>query len=129
MIDLKDPVEKKKLTHINATIILILFVFPLAGYFYDGVDFAKATLLGCLIVTVNFFISEFVVAKIIVENKAGLGLLVIYLIKISLTVLVLYLALKIWKLDVIGLVLGLTSVVLSTLVSSVIKKQSSDQGV
>lgn len=118
MKTLNDPVERKRMLFLNVAILIVFVTFPIAGYFYSGLDFAKATLIGCGVVAFNFFLSQLLIAKIVLEKRAVLRLIVWYLIKFSISVTILYAAVVKWRVDTVGLMIGLSSVVVSTVISS-----------
>ncbi len=118
---LSDPIERKRILYLNVVILIVFFIFPVGAYFYSGLDFAKATLIGCGVVAFNFFLSQFLIAKIVLEKQAVFRLIVWYLIKFSVSVAILFAAVVKWKVDTIGLMIGLSSVVVSTVISALLR--------
>ena len=124
---LNDPLERKRILHLNLVILVIFVAFPVAGYFYSGLDFMKATLIGCGVVAFNFFSSQFLLAKVVLESRAVFRLIVWYLIKFALSVAVLFVAVVQWQVDLVGLMIGLSSVVISTVISSLMRGEVPQQ--
>ena len=121
---IKDPIEKKRFIILNVVTAAILMLFPAGGYLYGGLDFAKSTLIGCSIVAINFFVSEYILAKIILEKQPTIRLLSWYLAKLGASVVILFLAVNKWNADVVGLMLGLSSMFVSAMISSALKPQA-----
>ena len=120
---IKDPTERKRILVLNGSLVLIFVVFVLGGYWFGGLDFAKGTLVGCLVVAINFFVSQRLVGNLILEGSVKPHLLIAYLFKLAVSVIILFLAVVKWQLDVVGVMLGLSSVLLSSLVSTMVRKK------
>ena len=123
MMKIKDPLEQKRLTVINLTVLCVFAAISLGGYLWMGLDFAKATLLGCAVVAVNFFVSQRLLGKVLLDKKVPPGMLLLYLGKLGIPGLVIYLAVS-SGMDPWGLMLGLSSVVIASLVSSLLRGSS-----
>lgn len=126
---IKDPTERKRLLGLNLSLILIFIALVAGGYAFQGLDFAKATLLGCIVVAINFFLSQRLLGQLLLEKKMRAVLLLSYLFKFALSVSILFLAVTRWKMDLIGLMLGLSSIFLSVVLSTFFRgtpKEKSD---
>jgi len=121
MKKMNDPVERRRILRLNTVLICIFIILPLGSFFFVGLDFAKATLIGCSVVAINFFVSQFLMAKIILENEAPFQLLIWYFIKFALSIGILYVAVLQWKVEMVGLMIGLSSVFVSTMISSLLR--------
>lgn len=119
---IKDPIERKRVLVLNLSLVLIFVAFVLGGYWFGGLDFAKGTLVGCLVVAINFFVSQRLVGNLILEGSLKPNLLVAYLLKLAVSVLILFIAVVKWQMDVVGLMLGLSSILFSSLVSTLVRK-------
>lgn len=119
---IKDPTEKSKLLALNISLILVFAVFIAGGYWFAGVDFAKGTLLGCFVVAINFFLSQRLVGQLLIEKTLKPALLIAYLFKFGLSGLILFLAITRWKIDIPGIMLGLSSVLIATVLSVFARK-------
>jgi len=85
-----------------------------------GVDFALAALVGCLIVDVNFLWTRSVVRKAFLEANPRLWLGLSYGFRIGLTTLVLYIAIREIGLDPIGIAVGVSALVLASLLYAIL---------
>ena len=103
---------------------LILFALtPLitgVSWLIDGVDFAFAALVGCLIVDVNFLWTRSVVRKAFLEANPRLWLGVSYSFRLGLTTLVLFIAIREIGLDPLGIAVGVSALVLASLLYGIL---------
>lgn len=121
---MKDPIERKRVITLNLTLVSMFIILPLGAFFLMGLDFTKATLLGCLVVAINFFVSQRLIARVIVEKRIPIVSLLLYMLKLGISGLIIYLAIK-YKYDPWGLMLGLTSIFFATMIASLMRGQSS----
>lgn len=120
---IKDPTEKKRVMVLNLSLLGVFAVFIGGGYWYDGLDFAKGTLVGCFVVAINFFVSQRLVGNLILEKSLKPYLLIAYLMKFGVSALILFVAIVKFKVDEVGVMLGLSSILLSTMFSALVRKQ------
>ncbi len=120
---LKDPIERKRVSVLNLTLVGILALLPLGGYLVNGIDFAKATLVGCLVVAINFFVSQRLLGRVIRERTIPIALLMLYLGKLGISALIIYYAIK-YRMDPWGLMIGLSSIFWATIISSLMRGKS-----
>ena len=118
---LKDPLEKKRLSWLNITAVILFLSFPVLSYFYRGIDFAIGTFIGSSIVALNFFLSQRLIGKIIEQKTFSLAVIVSYFVKFGVSVLVVYLAVVKYEIDSIGIMVGLSAIVVSTLLSTFLR--------
>lgn len=121
---IKDPIERKKTFVINTTLIIVFILMIVGSYWFAGVDFAKATLVGCLVVAINFFVSQRLIAKLIFEKSLQLNLLVAYIFKLTISALILFFAVTRFKVDPLGLMIGLSSILVATVISTIVGSPS-----
>ena len=121
-MSIKDPVERKRVLVLNITLLVIFAVLILGGYWFSGLDFAKATLIGCTVVAINFFISQRLIARLIIERKLQINLLITYIFKLGVSILILYYAVTSLRVDSVGLMLGLSSILFATVISTLLRK-------
>ena len=119
---IKDPTERRKILVLNTSLLVVFGVFIAGSYWFRGVDFAKGTLLGCVVVAFNFFVSQRLVGQLMLEQKLNPGILVIYLLKFGLSGLLLFLAITKWQVDILGIMLGLSSIVVASVSSAFVRK-------
>lgn len=118
---IKDPIEKKKVFRLNLSLLAIFALLVGGAYAVEGLDFAKATLVGCIVVAINFFMSQRLIGKLILEKKLQARLLLSYLFKLTLSVVILFVAVTRLNMDPMGLMLGLSSIFLSVVLSTIFK--------
>jgi uncharacterized membrane protein len=122
-MEIKDPIERRKVLVLNTTLLIVFGVFIAGSYWFRGVDFAKGTLLGCVVVAINFFVSQRLVGQLMLEQKLKPGILVIYVLKFGISGLILFLAITKWQVDIIGIMFGLSSIVVASVSSAFVRKQ------
>ncbi len=121
---IKDPIEKTRVLKLNLSLLFIFVVLIGGGYAAVGVDFAKGTLIGCVVVAINFFISQRLIGKLILEKKLQVNLLLSYFFKLALSIIILFLAVTRLKTDLIGLMLGLSSIFFAVVLSTILKRDT-----
>jgi ATP synthase I subunit len=124
---IKDPIERKRVFVLNLSLVVIFVIFVAGGYWFGGLDFAKGTLIGCVVVAINFFVSQRLVGNLILEGTLKPGLLIAYFFKLAASVLILFIAVIKIQVSVVGLMLGLSSVLFSSLVSTFVRKTSENK--
>ena len=123
---LKDPIEQRRFITLNVTVGAMFVLLPLGGYLLKDLDFAKGTLIGCAVVAVNFFISQRFLGRVIVEKRLPLSMLFMYLGKLGLSGFVIYKAIQ-YQVDSWGLMFGLSSIFLATMIASLLRGSSSPE--
>ena len=101
----------------NLTLLTMFALLPTGGYLAIGVDFAKATLVGCLVVAINFFVSQRLLARVLREGKVQIALLALYLGKLGISATIIYFAIE-YGMNPWGLMLGLSSIFLAVVISA-----------
>jgi hypothetical protein len=124
---IKDPIEKTRVLKLNLSLLFVFAALCGGGYAVMGVDFAKGTLIGCVVVAINFFISQRLIGKLILEKKLQINLLLSYFFKLALSIVILFLAVTRLKVDLIGLMLGLSSIFLAVVLSTMIKRDPPEE--
>lgn len=119
---IKDPIEKTRVLRLNISLWVVFVVLVGGSYAFEGVDFAKGTLIGCVVVAINFFISQRLIGKLIIQKKLQVNLLLSYLFKLTLSIVILFLAVTRLKVDLIGLMLGLSSIFIAVVLSTIFKR-------
>ena len=124
---IKDPIEKKRLMVLNASLLIVFIGFVGGSYLLSGVDLAKGTLVGCVVVAINFFLSQRLVGQLILEGSVKPLLLIAYTFKLGFSILILFVAVVKWQLDVRGLMLGLSSFLFSVVISAFLRKPATPE--
>jgi hypothetical protein len=121
---LTDPLERRRVFMLNLTLLAVFALLTAGGWWLMGVDFAKATLVGCVVVAINFFVSQRLIARFIVERALRLSLLVAYLFKLAVSVMILFIAVTRLQLDPVGLMVGLSSIIVATVIATLLRGQT-----
>ncbi len=121
---IQNPLEKQQLRIINTTAVLVFLLFPVGSYFLKGLDFAQGCLLGCVIVALNYYISQRLIAKLLLEQANKLQWLFVYFVKFTITIGVLYWGVLLVELSVWGVVVGLSTILITVVVSTMVKTLS-----
>ncbi len=124
---LQDPIEQARLKRLNLSVGGMFLAVPLVAGLIGGLDWGKAALVGCLVVGINLLISQRLAAKLIFDQAGKALALMVYLFKLGLSVLILYLAVVRFHLNLWGVMLGLSSVILAILISSLGLNPKQDQ--
>lgn len=90
------------------------------GYLWRGVDFAAAVLLGFAVVALNYLWTKNLVSSIVSAAKAERPkpkalLTLSYIVKFALTAVVLFVALLRYGVDPVGILLGLSALLIASL--------------
>jgi len=85
-----------------------------------SLDFLPGTLLGCAIVIFNFDWTVRLVKNLLIKKTLNPAILLAYLTKLGISGVVLYVAINLWEFSAMGLIIGLSSVVITTLAYSVL---------
>ncbi len=121
---IKDPTDRKRLFVLNTSLLVIFTLLVLGGYWFGGLDFAKGTLIGCIVVAINFFVSQRLVGNLILEKTFNPILVIAYLSKLGASILILFIAIMKYDVNKIGLALGLSSILFSSIATAFVRKQS-----
>ena len=87
----------------------------LGGLAWRGLDFALACLLGFVVVAANFIWTKNLIKGLLIDRTKSKPLLIIsYFIKFGITAVVLYFALIHYRMDAMGILVGLSTLVVAT---------------
>ena len=91
-------------------------VFLIAAWLWGGLDFASAELLGFIVVALNVYWTKRAVKSVLFDSRPKALLTVSYLFKLGLTAFILYYGIVHYQIDPLGVLLGLTSLLLATII-------------
>lgn len=115
-MELKDPVENRKLKRITRVLIMVFALIIGAVYLSLGNLAAKGALIGCGVVAGNYFISREFLKKLIFSDKLPVYFIIFYVAKLGVSVAIIYLSIK-TGVDLIGLLIGLSSFWVTSILS------------
>ena len=103
--------KAKDLRTILIRVSLFLTVFSL----FFGLDFLWGTLLGCSVVGINYHWTVRFVFNLLEERKIHVVFFVVYCAKFLFSMIVLYMAINDFQINPVGLLLGLSNILLAVL--------------
>lgn len=116
-----DELEKKRVQIINYTTFGVFAVMVAGGFFLGGLDFGKGVLLGCVLVAINFFSTQKLIQKLLLEKAAQPWMILAYILKFGLSIGILFLAVTRLDVHVVGLMVGLSSIIIATVISTILR--------
>lgn len=108
------PVVQPSLRRYTLWLLAASAVVSVAGYGWGGVDFAKAVLLGVAVVLLNFFWTKRTVRSVLFAGQPKALLLLSFLVKFGATGAVLYYAILRLEVSALGVLVGLSTVLLAS---------------
>ncbi len=121
-VESKSSAEPEHLIPLNMIwrILIIVSLVLIAGTALLRLDFLPATLLGSTVVGLNFYWTRRIVLKVFYKENIKWRMFLVYVFKFGLSAIVLYVALAYFQLSPIGLLIGLSNIVLTMLIYSVV---------
>ena len=116
-----EPITQKQINHINYFVAISFFIISALVYLIQGSALAKGTLLGCAIVGVNYYLSQNVIRNLLNKYNSKLPFVFIYILKFITTIGALYYSVTVYKMNVWGIMIGLSSVLLIPIFSIITK--------
>lgn len=116
-----DELEKKRVQIINYSMFAVFALLIAGGFLIGGVDFGDGVLLGCLLVAVNFFSTQKLAKKLLLEKAAKPWMILAYMLKIGISIGALFLAITRFGIDALGLMVGLSSIFIATIISTILR--------
>lgn len=86
-----------------------------------GIDFSLGVLLGCGIVVLNYLWSKRVFSRVLQQDHPKVGLGVAWSLKFTLTALILYLAILQFQVHPVGIVVGVSAIVIAGVLFGAVK--------
>lgn len=93
----------------------------LIGYFWRGLDFALAALLGSLIVGINLIWTRNVVRKALASGQPRPHFIVSVLLKFAVSVAVLFFAILRFNMDPLGILAGISALLLTSILVGLVR--------
>jgi hypothetical protein len=107
---------KGALLRIFAVLSAVTVLLAGAGWAWGGLDTVKGVLLGCVLVAFNLAGTAHFVRAVIAEQRFKARLVASFTLKLAVTLGVLYVALRHYNFDAIGILIGLSSMLLVSLI-------------
>lgn len=118
---LEAPIEVPQALQILSKLLIVGTVVVIGIAAWINLDILPATLLGCGIVGINFYWTRHFFRKILAQKNIGRRSLVFFLLKFGVSVLVLYVAIIEVKISGLGLLLGLSNIVVAITLYTVLQ--------
>ena len=100
-------------------ILIIVSILIILGVALFRLDFLPAALLGSSVVGLNFFLTRQVLLRVLLFKDLKRRMLILYLLKLGLSVFVLYVAIVIIQLPGLGILIGLSNIVIAIFIFSI----------
>ena len=94
------------------------------AWLLGGIDMAEGALLGCVLVGVNLFGTVAFIRMVLRDRRYKALLFVSFIAKFGLTMVVLYLAIVRFGMSAIGILIGLSSMLLASLLYAVMRPET-----
>jgi hypothetical protein len=88
---------------------------------WAGLDMAEGVLLGCAVVAFNLLGTAHFVGAVLAERRFKGRLIASLTVKLGLTLVVLYIAVSRWAMSPVGIVIGLSSMLIVSLLYSALR--------
>ena len=109
------PQSTATVSEITFILITVSLLIVLGTAFFK-VDFVPAVLLGCLVVVLNFYLTRRILSRLMMFKDLKRRMLVLYLLKLGLSGIVLYLAIVQFRLPGLAVLIGLSNILITMLV-------------
>jgi len=113
-----NPAEAARLKKINLSLLVLFAIVIGSGELAFGLDFAKGALVGCIVVAFNFYMSQYLLARLFVPGQPRGPIVTFYLLKFGLSMAFLIVSLLYFKVDLWGVMAGLSTLFLIMLLTS-----------
>jgi len=112
------PQSSATVSEITFILITVSLLIVLGTAFFK-VDFVPAVMLGCLVVVLNFYLTRRILSRLLVFKDLKRRMLVLYLLKLGLSGIVLYLAIVQFRLPGLAILIGLSNILITMLVFAI----------
>jgi hypothetical protein len=113
--------RRRALTLIFALLGAVTVALTGGAWAWANVDMAVAVLLGCGIVAFNLLGTAHFVGAVLAERRFKGRMVASLTVKLGLTLVVLYIAVSRWAMDPVGIVIGLSSMLIVSLLYAVFR--------
>ena len=116
--DPTEPVSSQSIATVNEITFLLIAVSLLMvlGTAFFKLDFVPAVLLGCLLVALNFYLTRRILLRLLLFKDLKRRMLVLFLLKLALSGIVLYLAIVHFQMPGLAVLIGLSNIVITLLI-------------
>jgi hypothetical protein len=130
MAELPRPssVRRRALRRLFLLLGLVTAGLAAGSWAWAGLDTAFAVLLGCAIVAFNLLGTAHFVGAVLEEQRYKGRLIASLTLKLALTLVVLYFAVARWGMSPVGIVIGLSSMLIVSLLFTVLRRAEPPDG-
>ena len=115
------PARRRALRRIYLLLGIVTAALAGGTWAWGGLDMAEAVLLGCAVIALNLLGTAQFVAAVLSERRYKGRLIASLTIKLGLTLVVLYIAVSRLAMSPVGIVIGLSSMLIVSLLYSVFR--------
>ncbi len=115
------PTRRRALRRIFALLGVVTLALTGGSWAWVSLDTALAVLLGCAVVAFNLLGTAHFVGAVLAERRYKGRLIASLVVKLALTLVVLYIAVARWDLSQIGIVIGLSSMLIVSLLYTMLR--------
>lgn len=115
------PARRRSLRLIFALLGVVTLALTGGSWAWASLDTALAVLLGCTVVAFNLLGTAHFVGAVLAERRFKGRLIASLLVKLALTLVVLYIAVARWDMSPIGIVIGLSSMLIVSLLYAMLR--------
>ncbi|MBF0280843.1 MAG: hypothetical protein HQM13_23830 [SAR324 cluster bacterium] len=106
------------LFEVTLILIIVSIVIALATALFR-LDFLPAVLLGLAVVGLNFFLTRQILLRVLLFKDLKRRMFVLYLLKLGISAVVLYIAIVSFQLSGLGVLIGLSNIVIAIFIFSI----------
>ncbi|MDT8447052.1 MAG: ATP synthase subunit I [bacterium] len=110
--------ERRRLKRTNWGLFGLMILVVGGGALAFGLDFGKGALVGSIVVAINFYLSQILLARLFKPGQARFPVAVFYILKLGLSMGFLFIAMSQFNIDLWGVMAGLTTLPLISLLTS-----------
>ena len=114
-------VRRRALTLLFSLLGVVTVALSVGARIWADLDTAKAVLLGCAIVAFNLLGTAHFVGAVLAERRFKGRMFASLTVKLGLTLVVLYLAVSRWAMNPVGIVIGLSSMLIVSLLYAMLR--------
>lgn len=114
--------KRRSLGTIFALLGVVSAALSGGAWFWASLDTALAVLLGCAVVAFNLLGTAHFVGAVLAERAYRGRLIASLLVKLALTLGVLYIAITRWNFSPVGIVVGLSSMLIVSLLYTMVRR-------
>lgn len=122
------PARRRALRRIYLLLGAVTVVLAGGAWAWAGIDMAQGVLLGCAVIALNLLGTAHFVGAVLAEHRYKGRLIASLTVKLALTLVVLYIAVSRLDMSPVGIVIGLSSMLIVSLLYAVFRPAEPPSG-